>query len=109
MGTPECHVAITKLDDEQEVQQHDKCDIRSNVERDVNIATEDETTRVQDQTTYDGKTGLEPQVDQTTNYVMTRVQDEHCHEHAAPVKVTKNIDFNWDEPIVNKSDEGDFN
>ncbi|KAL2502252.1 hypothetical protein Fot_36100 [Forsythia ovata] len=30
MGTPEFHVVITELDDETEVQQHDKYDIRSN-------------------------------------------------------------------------------
>ncbi|KAL2472109.1 hypothetical protein Adt_40245 [Abeliophyllum distichum] len=47
MGTLECHVVIIELDNEIEVQ-HNKCDIRSNVEQDVNIATEDETKRVQD-------------------------------------------------------------
>ncbi|KAL2550771.1 Uncharacterized protein Fot_12301 [Forsythia ovata] len=51
----------------------------------------------------------EPQVDQTTYDVTTGVQDPHCNEHQAPEKVTKNIDFNWDEPIVNESDEADFN
>ncbi|KAL2505226.1 hypothetical protein Adt_20847 [Abeliophyllum distichum] len=36
MGTPECHVVITELDDEIEVQ-HDKGDKCSNVEQDVYI------------------------------------------------------------------------
>ncbi|KAL2498261.1 hypothetical protein Adt_23811 [Abeliophyllum distichum] len=80
-----------------------KCDIRSNIEQDVNIATKDETKRVQDQTTYDVMTRVEPQVDQTN--VTTRVQDEH----ASPGKYHKNIDFNWDEPIFNESNEGDYN
>ncbi|KAL2486147.1 hypothetical protein Adt_30903 [Abeliophyllum distichum] len=77
MGTPECHVVITELDDETEVE-HDKCDIRSNVEQDVNIATEVETKRVQDQTTYettyDVTAGVEPEVDETnvtTEYKMS--------------------------------------
>ncbi|KAL2515997.1 hypothetical protein Fot_29968 [Forsythia ovata] len=100
MGTPECHVVITELDDETEVQ-HDKCDIRSNVEQDVNIAMEDETKRVQDQTTYDVTTGVEPEVDKTN--VTTGVQDD-----ASPGQYHENIDFNWDEPIFNESDEGDY-
>ncbi|KAL2483000.1 hypothetical protein Fot_44444 [Forsythia ovata] len=75
MGTLKCHVFITELDDEIEVQ-HDKCDKRTNVEQDVNIATEDETNRVQDQTTCDVTTRVEPQVDQTN--VTTAVQDEHA-------------------------------
>ncbi|KAL2478141.1 hypothetical protein Fot_47155 [Forsythia ovata] len=102
MGTPECHVVITELDDEIEVQ-HNKCDKRTNVEQDVNIATEDETNRVQDQTTSDVTTGVEPQVDQTN--VTTRVQDNY----ASPGQYHENIDFNWDEPIFNESDEGDYN
>ncbi|KAL2475009.1 Uncharacterized protein Adt_35745 [Abeliophyllum distichum] len=88
MGTPECHVVITELDDETEVQ-HDKGDKRSNVERDVNIATGDEH--------------VEPEVDQTN--VITEVQDDHV----SPGQYHENIDFNWDEPIFNKSDEGDYN
>ncbi|KAL2549773.1 hypothetical protein Fot_11303 [Forsythia ovata] len=59
MGTPECHVIITELDDKTDVE-HDKCDIHSNIEQDVNIGTEDETKRIQDQTT-----GVQPEVDET--------------------------------------------
>ncbi|KAL2460763.1 hypothetical protein Adt_44183 [Abeliophyllum distichum] len=90
MGTPECHVVITKLDEETEVQ-HDKYDIRTTVEQDVNIATEVEPA------------GVEPEVDETN--VTTGVQDGH----ASPGQYHENIDFNWDEPIFNKSDEGDYN
>ncbi|KAL2520694.1 Uncharacterized protein Fot_24617 [Forsythia ovata] len=80
MGKPECHVVITELDDEIEVQ---------------------------GQTTYDVTTGVEPQVDQTN--VTTGVQDEHCNEHTSPIQYNESIDFNWDEQIVNESDEGDNN
>ncbi|KAL2538711.1 Uncharacterized protein Fot_20102 [Forsythia ovata] len=93
MGKPESHVVITELDDE---------------------------TEVQDQTTYDVPTGVEPQVDQpnvTTGVepqvdqpnVTTGVEDEHCNEHTSPFQYNENFDFNWDEPIVNESDEGDNN
>ncbi|KAL2515911.1 Uncharacterized protein Fot_29882 [Forsythia ovata] len=57
---------------------------------------EDKTNRVQDQTTYDVTT------DETN--VTTRVQDEH----ASPGQYHENIDFKWDEPIFNESDEGDY-
>ncbi|KAL2533370.1 Uncharacterized protein Adt_06721 [Abeliophyllum distichum] len=90
MGTPECHVVITELDKETEVQ-HDKCDIRTTVEQDVNIATEFEPS------------GVEPEVDETN--LTTGVQ----HGHASPGQYHENIDFNWDEPIFNESDEGDYN
>ncbi|KAL2552015.1 Uncharacterized protein Fot_05634 [Forsythia ovata] len=100
-------LSLLNWDNETEVQQHDKCDIRSNIVQDVNIATENETTRVQDQTTYDVTTRVEPQVDQTN--VTTGVQDEHCKKNESPGKYHENIDFNWDEPIVNESDEGGFN
>ncbi|KAL2463613.1 hypothetical protein Fot_53269 [Forsythia ovata] len=80
MGKPESHVVITELDDEPEVQ---------------------------DQTTYDVTTGVEPQVGQPN--VTTGVEDEHCNEHTSPFQYNENFDFNWDEPIVNKSDEGDNN
>ncbi|KAL2488202.1 hypothetical protein Fot_41494 [Forsythia ovata] len=87
MGTHECHVVITELDDETKVQ-HDNCDIRGNVEQDVNVDIEDETKKVQDQTTCDVTTGVEPEVDQTN--VTTGVQDEH----ASLGKYRENIDFN---------------
>ncbi|KAL2503230.1 hypothetical protein Fot_37078 [Forsythia ovata] len=80
MGKPESHVVITELDDE---------------------------TEVQDQTTYDVTTGVEPQVDQPN--VTTGVEDEHCNENTYPFRYNENFDFNWDEPIVNESDEGDNN
>ncbi|KAL2488598.1 Uncharacterized protein Fot_41890 [Forsythia ovata] len=96
MGTPECHVVIIELDDETDVQ-HEKCDVCSNIEQDVNIAMEDETNRVQDQTT-----GVQPEVDETN--VTTGVQEEH----ASLGQYHENIDFNWDEPIFNESDKGDY-
>ncbi|KAL2456667.1 Uncharacterized protein Adt_46685 [Abeliophyllum distichum] len=57
----------------------------------VNIATEVEPA------------GVEPEVDETN--VTTGVQDGH----ASPVKYHENIDFNWNEPIFNESDEGNYN
>ncbi|KAL2488254.1 hypothetical protein Fot_41546 [Forsythia ovata] len=99
MGTHECHVVITELDEETKVQ-HDNCDIRSNVEQDVNVDIEDETKKVQDQTTCDVTTGVEPEVDQTN--VTTGVQDEH----ASPGKYR---DYNADEPLVDPSDHMYFN
>ncbi|KAL2534079.1 hypothetical protein Adt_07430 [Abeliophyllum distichum] len=90
MGTPECHVVITELDEETEVQHH-KCDIRTTVEQDVNIATEFEPS------------GVEPEVHETN--LTTGVQ----HGHASPGQHHENIDFNWDEPIFNEADEGDYN
>ncbi|KAL2518033.1 Uncharacterized protein Adt_14280 [Abeliophyllum distichum] len=88
MGTLECHVVITELDDEIEVQ-HDKGDKRSNVEQDVNIATEDEH--------------VEPKVDQTN--VMTEVQDDHVslgdyNVDEPLVDQLDHIDFNWEEPVL---------
>ncbi|KAL2518658.1 SWIM-type domain-containing protein [Abeliophyllum distichum] len=84
MGRPECHVVITELDDEIEVQ-HDECNVRRNVEEGVNIA------------------GVEPQMDQPN--ATTVVEDEY----ASPGQYHDNIDFNWDEPIFNEFDEGDYN
>ncbi|KAL2529732.1 hypothetical protein Fot_22333 [Forsythia ovata] len=107
MGKPKWHVVITKLDDETEVEQHDKCDICSNVEQDVSLALKDEMIGVHDQTTYDVTTGVEPQVDQTN--LTTGVQDEHCNENASPGQYNVNVDFNWDEPTVNESNECDYN
>ncbi|KAL2486130.1 Uncharacterized protein Adt_30886 [Abeliophyllum distichum] len=40
---------------------------------------------------------------------MIGVKDHHCNEYATLEKVTGNIDFNWDKPIVNESYKGEFN
>ncbi|KAL2538875.1 hypothetical protein Fot_20266 [Forsythia ovata] len=53
--------------------------------------------RVQDQTI-----GVQPEVDETN--VTTGVEEEH----ASLGQYHENIDFNWDEPIFNESNECDY-
>ncbi|KAL2529226.1 hypothetical protein Fot_21827 [Forsythia ovata] len=91
MGTPECNVVITKLDDEQEVQQHDNCDIHSNVERDVNIDMEDETTR------------------HCNEHAAPEIVTVDFNWDEPIVNESDEGDFNWDEPIVDLSYHTNFN